>query len=54
MLTEKVYVDLTNHEAAERRAEHGLAKTKRVKIFCLVYTIEKFHDRIPAIRQTWG
>ena len=54
MLTEKVYVDLTNHEAAERRAEHGLAKMKRVKIFCLVYTIEKFHDRIPAIRQTWG
>jgi len=54
MLTEKVFVDLTNHEAAERRAEHGLAKKKRAKIFCLVYTIEKFHDRIPAIRETWG
>ncbi|KAL7473559.1 hypothetical protein ACHAXS_014002 [Conticribra weissflogii] len=54
MLTEKVYVDLTNHEAAEKRAEHGLAKKKRAKIFCLVYTIEKFHDRVPAIRETWG
>jgi len=54
MLTEKVYVDLTNHEAAEKRAEHGLAKKKRAKIFCLVYTIEKYHDRIPPIRETWG
>ncbi|KAL9179903.1 hypothetical protein ACHAXT_007873 [Thalassiosira profunda] len=54
MLTEKVYVDLAGHGAAERRAEHGLAKRGRAKIFCLVYTIEKFHDRIPAIRETWG
>ena len=54
MLTEKVYVDLTNHEAAERRAEHGLAKKKRAKIFCLVYTIEKYHNKIPAIHETWG
>jgi len=54
MLTEKVFVDLTNHEAAERRAEHGLSRKKRAKIFCLVYTIEKYHDRIPAIRETWG
>lgn len=27
---------------------------KRDKIFCLVYTIEKFHDRIPKILETWG
>ena len=54
MLTEKVYVDITNHEAAEKRAEHGLAKKRRAKIFCLVYTIEKFHDRVPAIKETWG
>lgn len=53
MLTEKVFVDLTSHEAAEKRAEHG-SQQKRVKIFCLVYTIEKFHDRIPAIKETWG
>ncbi|KAL3770880.1 hypothetical protein ACHAW5_003968 [Stephanodiscus triporus] len=53
MLTQKVFVDITNHEAAERRAEHDLAK-KRVKLFCFVYTIEKNHDRIPAIRETWG
>jgi hypothetical protein len=54
MLTEKVFVDLTSHEAAEKRAEHGLSQMKRAKIFCLVYTIEKFHDRIPAIKETWG
>ena len=53
MLTQKVFVDLTSHEAAEKRAEHG-SQQKRVKIFCLVYTIEKFHDRIPAIKETWG
>eukprot|EP00804_Cyclotella_cryptica_P002281 CCRYP_004017-RA/>CCRYP_004017-RA protein AED:0.24 eAED:0.24 QI:148/1/1/1/1/1/6/1023/1015 len=54
MLTERVFVDLTSHEAAEKRAEHGLSLKKRAKIFCLVYTIEKFHDRIPAIKETWG
>jgi len=27
---------------------------KRDKIFCLVYTTEKGHDRIPNIRETWG
>jgi len=27
---------------------------KRDKIFCLVYTIEKSHDRIPKILETWG
>ncbi|KAL7520445.1 hypothetical protein ACHAWX_006249 [Stephanocyclus meneghinianus] len=54
MLTEKVFVDLTSHEAAEKRAEHELSQKKRAKIFCLVYTIEKFHDRIPAIKETWG
>ncbi len=54
MLTKKVFVDLPNHEAAEKRAEHGLAKKRRAKIFCLVYTIEKNHHTIPAIKETWG
>jgi hypothetical protein len=27
---------------------------KRNKIFCLVYTIESGHKKIPAIRETWG
>ena len=55
MLTKKVFVDLQGHEAAEKRAERGSsAMKKRAKIFCLVYTIEKFHDRIPTIRETWG
>jgi len=54
MLTKKVFVDLPNHEAAAKRAEHGLSKERRAKIFCLVYTIEKNHASIPAIKETWG
>jgi glycoprotein-N-acetylgalactosamine 3-beta-galactosyltransferase len=52
MLTQKVFVDIPAHEAAERNAE--TSGKPRAKIFCLVYTIDKFHDRIPAIRETWG
>ncbi len=52
MLTEKVSVDIPAHEAAESLARSGVKP--RAKIFCLVYTIEKFHDRIPNIRETWG
>ena len=48
MLTEKVYVDLEGHEAAEKSGK------PRAKIFCLVYTTEKGHNRIPRIRETWG
>lgn len=53
MLHEKVYVDLEGHAAAEKRANQEGAKP-RAKIFCLVYTTEKGHKRIPAIRETWG
>ena len=53
MLTEKVVVDLTSHEAREREAEQDGGKP-RAKIFCMVYTIEKNHDKIPIIRETWG
>jgi len=52
MLTKKVFVDLEAHEAANRLAEIG--GPPRAKIFCLVYTIATNHDRIPAIRETWG
>lgn len=48
MLTEKVFVDLEAHEAAEKSGK------KRDTIFCLVYTISTGHDRIPYIRETWG
>lgn len=48
MLTEKVRVDMKAHEEAEKSGK------KRDKIFCLVYTIEKGHPKIPAIRETWG
>lgn len=53
MLTEKVVVDMSSHEAREREAETDTGKP-RAKIFCMVYTIEKNHDKIPAIRETWG
>jgi len=48
MLHEKVVVDLDAHKAAEESGK------KRDKIFCLVYTIESGHPKIPAIRETWG
>jgi hypothetical protein len=48
MLTEKVFVDLAAHEEAEKSGR------KRDKIFCLVYTTEKGHTKIPFIRETWG
>jgi glycoprotein-N-acetylgalactosamine 3-beta-galactosyltransferase len=48
MLTEKVFVDMDAHEAAEKSGQ------KRDKIFCLVYTIDSGHPKIPSIRETWG
>jgi hypothetical protein len=48
MLTEQVIVDLESHNAAQQSGK------KRDKIFCLVYTIDSGHNRIPYIRQTWG
>lgn len=53
MLTEKVFVDITSHEAREREAESKSGKP-RAKLFCMVYTIEKNHEKIPSIRETWG
>jgi len=48
MLTDKVFVNLEAHEKAEA------IEQKRVKLFCVVYTIAKSHDKIPQIRETWG
>ena len=52
MLTDKVFVDLASHEAAEKRAKLG--NSNRTKIFCVVYTIENNHDKITTITETWG
>ena len=52
MLTQKVYVDLDAHKRAEELALNG--SKPRVKLFCLVYTTEINHHRIPVIRETWG
>mmetsp|Transcript_25541 Transcript_25541/g.31459 ORF Transcript_25541/g.31459 Transcript_25541/m.31459 type:complete len:873 (-) Transcript_25541:132-2750(-) len=53
MLTDKVNVDFASHEAREREANEQGGK-RRAKLFCMVYTIEKNHDRIPPILETWG
>lgn len=52
MLTQKVFVDLAGHQAAERLAE--TEHRPRAKIFCLVYTVAESHDRIESILETWG
>jgi len=44
MLTQKVVIDFDAVKNIE----------KPVKIFCVVYTIQPSHDRIPPILQTWG
>lgn len=48
MMHKRVVVE-TEYEKTKN--ENG---EKRDKIFCLVYTIEKFHERIPSILETWG
>lgn len=48
MLTERVHVDMQYDQEMET------AGNKRAKIFCLVYTIDSGHPKIPAIRETWG
>mmetsp|Transcript_22601 Transcript_22601/g.28520 ORF Transcript_22601/g.28520 Transcript_22601/m.28520 type:complete len:503 (+) Transcript_22601:104-1612(+) len=53
VLTEKVFVDLQSHQKREREAEQDGGRP-REKIFCTVYTIEKNHDKIQPIRETWG
>jgi hypothetical protein len=49
MLHEQVFVDLDYDKKKEQ--ESG---GKRDKIFCLVYTIESGHDKIPNIRESWA
>lgn len=48
MLSEKVFVDLEYDKAMES------SLVPRDKIFCLVYTIDVFHSKIAAVRETWG
>lgn len=48
MMTERVIVDLEYNKKME---ESG---AKRDKIFCLVYTTEEGHPKIPNILETWG
>jgi hypothetical protein len=48
MMTQRVVVDMDYDKEQE---ESGV---KRDKIFCLVYTIESGHHKIPSIRETWG
>ena len=48
MMNERVVVDM---EYDKNMQDSG---AKRDKIFCLVYTIETGHYKIPSIRETWG
>jgi hypothetical protein len=48
MLTEKVFVDVNETRAVEASGR------PRAKILCTVFTIEPYHHKIPAIRETWG
>ena len=48
MLSEQVFVDMKYDSDIESSG------VKRDKIFCLVYTIEGGHPKIPNIRETWG
>eukprot|EP00536_Pseudo-nitzschia_multiseries_P005131 jgi/Psemu1/254218/estExt_Genewise1Plus.C_930072 len=48
MMHERIVVETEYNKKME---ESG---TKRDKIFCLVYTIEKAHPKIPLIRETWA
>ncbi len=54
VLTEKVSIDFKGHERAEINAKLDPTGKPRVKLMCIVYTIESDHNRIPAIRETWG
>ena len=48
MLNEKVFVDLEYDKKMEASGQ------SRDTIFCLVYTIDSAHSKIPSIRETWG
>lgn len=48
MLTQKVMVDFEGDKTA------NLSGKPRAKVFCVAYTTEKNHNRIPALRETWG
>lgn len=48
MMTKRVKVE------TEYDKKQEASGARRDKIFCLVYTIEKGHDKIPNIRETWG
>jgi hypothetical protein len=48
MMKERIIVDKTYDDKME---ESGVV---RDKIFCLVYTIDAGHPKIPTIRETWG
>lgn len=48
MMNERIVVE-TDYDKKMESSEQ-----KRDKIFCLVYTIESGHSKIPFIRETWG
>lgn len=53
MLTERVKVNLEEHERREREVAQGIRKA-RVKLLCIIYSFEPRHGAIQDIRETWG
>jgi hypothetical protein len=51
MLTQKVAIDWDAYKQLEER---NAPIRQHNKLFCLVYTIEPAHHKIPAIRETWA
>ena len=52
MLTEKVSIDFEADAAAEKRAKES--GKIRPKILCVIFTIQKYHDKLEALSHTWG
>ena len=54
---ERVFINVSAHENAEILTTKGSGAKEayyRTKLLCIIYTTEPYHDRIPAIRETWG
>lgn len=51
MLSQKVVVDFLAHQVAEEVFKTG--GRKRIKIFCTVYTIKKYHHKLKSLKETW-
>jgi len=52
MLTKKVSIDFEADAASETRAKE--TGKHRPKILCVIFTVQKNHDRLAGVSRTWG